>query len=146
MYLVVFGRLFFQFLSIARQSLCLLLLITCRVVRSLFRLSGGAIRCDLRHRRRVAALSLFYRFRGSAVHSVGKLFPQLFTAGLPTHHNIAMQSFSLECPRCRISQYSRTFIPPCVSLWNILNESDITGDGLGAFKISVNRTLRVWFT
>ena len=86
----------------------------------------------------VFAVLLFIRWE--------KLFPQLFTAGLPTRHNLAMQSFSLVCPRYRTSQYSRTFIPPCVSLWNILNESDITGDGLGAFKISVNRTLRVWFT
>ena len=33
----------------------------------------------------------------------------------------------------------------CVSLWNMLHESDFAGDGLGAFKTAVNRTHRVRF-
>ena len=70
-----------------------------RVVWSAFRLSGGVVRCDLWRRRRLAALSLFYRIRDSAGHLVGQLFPQLFTAGRPTLHNLAMHPFTLVCPR-----------------------------------------------
>ena len=80
---------------------------------------------------RVAALTLFYRIRGSAGHSVGQPFPQFFTAGRPTRHNLVMHPFNLVCPRCRSSQYSRTFIPACVSLWNMLDESNLAGDVLG---------------
>ena len=57
-----------------------------RVVRSVFR-----------HRRKVAALSLFYRIRGFAGHSVGQLFLQLFTSGRRTRHILAMQPPSLLC-------------------------------------------------
>ena len=45
-----------------------------RVGKSVCRLSGGVVHCDLWHRRRVAALFLFYCIRGSAGHSVGSLF------------------------------------------------------------------------
>ena len=93
------------------------------VVRSVFRLSGGIIRCDLWHRRRVATLSLFCRIRGSVGHLVGQLFPQLFTAGRPTRHNLDILPFTLVCRRCHTSQYLRT-------LWNMLDESDFACDGL----------------
>ena len=111
-----------------------------RVVRSVFRLSGGAIRCDLWDRCRVFSLPLFYH-RGSAGHSVGHLFPQLFAAGRPTRHNLAMHSYTLVCPRCRTFQYSRSFVPACVSLWNVHDVLDFGGDGLGAFKTNGIRTL-----
>ena len=39
----------------------------------------------------------------------------------------------------------RTFISAGVSLWNMLDETDFAGDGLGAFKAAVNRTFRVRF-
>ena len=117
-----------------------------RGVRSVFRFSGdGVVRCDLWHRRRVTALSLFYRIRGSAGHSAGQLFLQLFTAGRPTRQNLAMHPFTLVSPRCCTSQYLRTFIPACVSLWNMLDESDFAGDGLEAFKTAGNCILRVRF-
>ena len=50
-----------------------------RVVRRVFRLIVGGVRCDLWHRLRFA--TLFYHIRGSVGHSVGQLFPKLFTAG-----------------------------------------------------------------
>ena len=106
-----------------------------RVVRSVFRLSGGIICCDMWHIRRVVALSLFYRIRGSAGHSVGQLFPQLFMASRPTPAIILLCiPFTLVSPRCHTSQYLRTLIPVCVSLWNMLDESDFAGNGLGALK------------
>ena len=47
------------------------------------------------------------------------------------------------CPRCRTSQYLRTFINACVSLRYMLEESDLDDEGLGAIKTAVNRTLRL---
>ena len=41
-------------------------------------------------------------------------------------------------PRCRTSQYSRTFIPLSVSLWNDLANPMFDGVGLVGFKSSAN--------
>ena len=38
-------------------------------------------------------------------------------------------------------QFSRSFVLSCVRLWNGLHESVFAGEGLGAFKTSVNRFL-----
>ena len=38
-------------------------------------------------------------------------------------------------------QFSRSFVLSCVRLWNGLHESVFAGEGVGAFKISVNRFL-----
>ena len=50
---------------------------------------------------------LFCLINDSAGH------PQMFTAGRPTRHNLAMHSFTLVCPRCRTLQCSRTLFPAC---------------------------------
>ena len=41
-------------------------------------------------------------------------------------------------PRCRTSQYSRTFIPLSVSLWNDLNDPVFDGVGLAGIKSKAN--------
>ena len=41
-------------------------------------------------------------------------------------------------PRCRISQYHKTFIPFSVSLWNDLADSVFDGVGLAVFKSRAN--------
>ena len=44
-------------------------------------------------------------------------------------------------PRCRTSQYCRTFIPLSVSLWNDLGDPVIDGVGLADFKSRANAFL-----
>ena len=44
-------------------------------------------------------------------------------------------------PRCRTLQYSRTFIPFSVSLWNDLANSVFDGVGLAGFKSRANASL-----
>ena len=41
-------------------------------------------------------------------------------------------------PRCRTSQYCRTFIPLSVSLWNVLDDPVFDGVGLAGFKSRAN--------
>ena len=41
-------------------------------------------------------------------------------------------------PRCRTSQYRRTFIPLSVSLWNDLSDPVFDGVGLAVFKSRAN--------
>ena len=44
-------------------------------------------------------------------------------------------------PRCRTSQYSRTFIPLSVSLWNDFANPVFDGVGLAGFKSRANAFL-----
>ena len=50
----------------------------------------------------IVTLSLFYRICVSAGYSVGQLFLQLFSAGRPARHNLAMHPFTLVYHRCHI--------------------------------------------
>ena len=49
--------------------------------------------------------------------------------------------FTYASPRCRISQYRRTFIPLSVSLWNDLSDPVFDGVGLAGFKSRANAFL-----
>ena len=44
-------------------------------------------------------------------------------------------------PRCRTSQYSSTFVPLSVSLWNDLSDSVFDGVGQAGFKSRANAFL-----
>ena len=106
-----------------------------RVVTQFGRLSGGSVSCDLWHRRRVASLSAFFKIDSLVDHPVRGLLRR------PTRGALAVHSRSFEMPRSRTVQFSRSFVLSCVRLWNGLHESVFAGEGLGAFKTSVNRFL-----
>ena len=142
----IFGNLFSLFLSIALPSGCLLPLVTCHCLIGSFGEKLGlvvmlfAVICSTDEELPLCLCSIAFVVL-LVIRWGSYIFPQLFNAGRPARHNLAMHPFILVCLRCRTSQYLRTFIPVCVSLWNMLDESDFAGDGLGAFKTSVNRTL-----
>ena len=110
-----------------------------RVVRQVGRLSGGSVSCDLWHRRNVASLSVFFKIDSLVDHPVRGLFPAQYVLRRPTRGALAAHSRSFEMPRSRTVQFSRSFVLSCVRLWNGLHESVFAGEGLGAFKTSVNR-------
>ena len=56
----------------------------------------------------------------------------------PARVALAAHSRSFEMPRSRTVQFSRFFVLSCVRLWNGLHESVFSGEGVGAFKTSVN--------
>ena len=112
-----------------------------RVVSQVSRLSGGSVSCDLWHRRKVASLSVFFKIDSLVDHPVRGLFPALYVLRRPTRGALAAHSRSFEMPRSRTVQFSRSFVLSCVRLWNGLHESVFAGEGVGAFKTSVNRFL-----
>ena len=112
-----------------------------KIVRSASRLSGGRITCNLEHRRNVASLCMFYKIRGNQSHSVHSLIPPARGARRATRGALAAHSLSLEMPRARTEQFSRSFVPAVSSCWNSLDEVCFAGDGLASFKSSVNRCL-----
>ena len=112
-----------------------------RVVSQVSRLSGGSVSCDLWHRCKVASLSAFFKIDSLVDHPVRGLFPAQYVLRRPTRRALAAHSRSFEMPRSRTEQLSRSFVLSCVRLWNGLHESVFAGEGIGAFKTSVNRFL-----
>ena len=104
-------------------------------------LTGGVFECDIFHRRSVAVLCMLYKIRCNPVHPLigallGPYVPVLVTLGALVAHRC-----SYSPPRCRTLQYSRTFIPFSVSLWNDLANSVFDGVGLPGFKSKANASL-----
>ena len=112
-----------------------------RVVSQVSRLSGGRVSCDLWHRRKVASLSVFFKIDSLVDHPGRGLFKTQYVLRRPTRGALATHSRSFEMIRSRTVQFSRSFVLSCVRLWNGLHESVFAGEGIGAFKTSVNRFL-----
>ena len=104
-------------------------------------LTGGVFECDISHRRSVAVLCMLYTIRCNPVHPLygallGPYVPVRVTRGALVAHR-----YTYARPRCRTLQYSRTFIPFSVSLWNDIASSVFNGVGLAGFKIRANASL-----
>ena len=111
------------------------------VVGQFSRLSGGSVSCDFWHRRKVVSLCVFLKIDNLVDHPVRGLFPAQYVLRRPTRGALAAHSRTFEMPRSRNGQFSRSFVLSCVRLWNGLHESVFAGEGVGAFKTSVNRFL-----
>ena len=94
--------------------------------------------CDTAHRRSVAVLCMLYKIRcnpmlpgfSCANHALpGPYVPVRVTRGALVAHR-----YNYAPPRCRTSQYSRTFLPLSVFLWNDLADPMFDGVGLAGFK------------
>ena len=104
-------------------------------------LTGGVFECDISHRRSVAVLSMLYKIKCNPVHTLngalpGPYVPVRFTSGALVAH-----PYTYVPPRCRTLQYSRSFIPFSVSLWNDLANSVFDDVGLAGFKSRANASL-----
>ena len=89
----------------------------------------------------MASLSVFFKIGSLVDHPVRGRFPTQYVLRRQTHGALAAHSRSFEMPRSRTVQFSRSFVLSCVRLWNGLHESVFAGEGIGAFKTSVNRFL-----
>ena len=97
-------------------------------------LAGGELNCDLSHRRSVAVLCMLYKIVCYPMHPLcgGLLVPYVPVRG--TRGTLIAHQYTHAPPRCRTSQYRRTFIPLSVSLWNDLVDPVFDGVGLAGFK------------
>ena len=89
----------------------------------------------------MAYLSVIFKIDSLVNHPVRGLCPAQYVLRRPTRGALAAHFQSLEMPRCRTVQFPRSFVLSCVRLWNGLHESVFAGEGVGAFKTSVNRFL-----
>ena len=89
----------------------------------------------------MASLSVFFKIDSLVGHPMLSLFPAQYVMRRPNRGALVARSRSFEMPRFRIVQISHSFGLSCVRLRNGSHESVFAGEGIGAFRTSVNRFL-----
>ena len=77
---------------------------------------------------------MLYKIRCNPVHPLNGALPGPYVPARVTRGALAAHRYTYPPPRCRTLQYSRTFIPFSVSLWNDLANPVFDGVGLAGFK------------
>ena len=104
-------------------------------------ITGGVFECDIAHLRSVAVLCMLYKIRCNTVHPLNVALPDPYVQVWVTRGAVVAHRYTYAPPRCRTSQYSRTFILLSVSLWNDLPDPVLDGVGLASFKSRANAFL-----
>ena len=109
-----------------------------RVVRSAGFLAGGVLDCNLANRRSAAELCKLFKIKSNPMHPLSGALPLPY---VPARVSLVAHRHLFAPPRCRTSQYRRTFVPLLVSLWNDLSDPVFDGVGLASFKSRANAFL-----
>ena len=104
-------------------------------------LTGGLFQSDISHRRSVAVLCVLYKIRCNPVYPHNGAVPGPYVPVRVTRGALDAHRYTYAPPSCRTLQYSRTFIPFSVSLWNDLANPVFDGVGLAVFKSRANASL-----
>ena len=112
-----------------------------RVVRSAGFLAGGVLDCNLAHHRSVAELCIIFKIKSNPMHHLSGALPLPYVPARVTRCALVAHRHSFAPPRCRTSQYRRTFVPLSVSLWNDLSDNVFDVVGLAGFKSRANAFL-----
>ena len=112
-----------------------------RVVMNAGFLAGGVLECNLAHRRSVAELCMLFKIRSNPMHPLGGALLLPYVPARVTRGALVAHRHSFAPPRCRISQYRRSFVSLSVSLWNDLSDPVFDGVGLTGFKSRANAFL-----
>ena len=97
-------------------------------------LTGGVIECDSAHRRSVAVLCILNQIMCNPLHPLNGALPLPYVPVRVMRGALVAHQYTYAPPRCSTSQYSRTFIPISVSLWNDLANPVFDGVGLAGFN------------
>ena len=100
-------------------------------------LTWGVFECGIAHRRSVAVLCMLYKIRCNPMHPLNGALPGPYVIQV-TRGVLVAHRYTYAPPRCRTSQYNRTFIPLSLSFWNDLADHVFDGVGLAGFKSSAN--------
>ena len=112
-----------------------------RVVSGASFLTGGVFACDLAHRRSVSVLCMLYKIRCNLMHPLYGALAVPYVPVRVTRFAVIAHRYTYAPPRCRASQYRRTFVPFSVSLWNDLSDPVFDGVLLAGFKSRANSFL-----
>ena len=75
------------------------------------------------------------------MHPLSGAFPLPYVPARETRGALFAHRHSFAPPRCRTSQYRRSFVALSVSLWNDLSDPVFDGVGLAGFKSRANAFL-----
>ena len=106
-------------------------------------LTGGVFECDISHRQSVAVLRMLYKIWCNLMHPLNGALPGQCVPSRVKRGALVAHRYTYAPPHCRTLQYSRTFIPFSVSLWNDLADPVFDGVGLAGFKSRANASLLV---
>ena len=112
-----------------------------RVVRSAVFLAGVVLECNLAHRRSVAELCMLFKIKSNIMHRLSSVLPLPYVPARVTRGALVAHRHLFAPPRCRTSQYRRSFVPLLVSLWNDLRDPVFDGVGQAGFKSRANAFL-----
>ena len=112
-----------------------------RAVSGAWFLTMCVFQCGISHRRSVVVLCMLYKFRCSPVHHLNGALPGPCVPARVARGALVAHRYTYAPPRCRTLQYSRTFIPFSVSLWNDLANPVFYGVGLAGLKSRANASL-----
>ena len=101
----------------------------------------GVFLCDISHRRSVVVLCMLYKIRCNSVHPLNGALHGPYVPARITRGALVVHRYTYAPPRCRTLQYSRTFIPFSVSLWNDISNPVFDGVVLAGFKSKANASL-----
>ena len=93
---------------------------------------------DIAHCRSVVVLCMLYKIRCNPVYPLNSALSGPHVPVRVTHGALFAHRYIYAPPHCRTSEYSRTFIPLSVSLWNELPNPVFDGVGLAGFKSRTN--------
>ena len=105
-----------------------------RVISGDYFIAGGVLNCNLSHRRSVSVLCMLYKIRCNPKHPLCGALPVPHVPVRVTRGTLIAHRYTFVPPRCRTSQYRRTFIFLSVSLWNDLVDPVFDGVGLAGVK------------
>ena len=112
-----------------------------RVVRSASLLAGGVLERNRAHRRSVAVLCILFKIKSNPMHPLSGALPLPYVLASVPRGALVAHRHSFAAPRCRTSQYRRTFVPHSISLWNDLSDTVFDCVGLPGFKSRANSYL-----
>ena len=101
-------------------------------------LTGCVFECHISHRRSVAVQCMLFKIRCNPVHPLNGTLPGPYVPARVTRDALVAHLYTYAPPHCRTLQYSRTFIPFSVSLWNDLANPAFDSVGLAGFKSMAN--------
>ena len=104
-------------------------------------LTGGVFECDIVHRRSVAVLCMLHKIRCNRMYPLNDELPGPYVPVRVTRGALVAHRYTYAPPRCRTSQYRRTFVCLSVFLWNDLADPVFVGVGLAGFKSRANAIL-----
>ena len=104
-------------------------------------LTGSVFECDISHRRSVSVPCMFYKISCNSVHILNGALPGPYVPARITRGALVAHRHTYAPPLCRTLQFSRTFIPFSMSLWDDLANPVFDFVGLAGFKSRANASL-----